>query len=205
MKFTKEQFLETLKTKYAKENLLSDKTLQGAESLYSFAGEEDELDDFVKRVTPMLDTFEGQVRKVNSDHYKEKQEWEKQHPNTPPKPEPKPQEPQDKIDLLLKEIGELKKEREAEKTAKAISDKRQALKAALKGKDVKNEEWIDDQLGLISVNADTDVEQLTARLVASYNKFGANTPKGVTPKGAGGGTENTEHQFDDIVERLKEE
>lgn len=203
MKFTKEQFLETLKTKNTAEKLLSDKTVQGMEALYGFAGEDEEMDAFVERISPLIKTFEGQVRKMNSDHFKEKQEWEKAHPKEEPKPK-EPQEPNDKLDALLKEIGELKKEREAEKAAKAVSDKRDALKAALKGKNVKNDDWINDQLELVAINADTDIDSLTERLVKSYNKFGANTPSSITPQGAGGAPENTAHQFDDIVEALKE-
>lgn len=210
MKFTKEELAEALKarlTANGKKLTMSERTLKSnVERIYKrlerVNDEALELDATVADYLSDFEEIEGNMRKDNADFVKE---WEKQHPKQEPDTqEPDTQEPQDKIDLLLKEIGELKKEREAEKAAKAISDKREALKAALKGKDVKNDDWINDQLDLIAINADTDIDNLTTRLVSSYNKFSANTPPSVTPSGAGGAPENTEHLFDDVVEALKQ-
>ena len=202
MKFTKDELLEALKAKVSEE-LVTPRTLnESLEVLYGFVGEEDELEDFVKKSIPILKSFEGQARKQKSDYEKEKLEWEKNHPSK--KDDRDKNGEKDKIDLLLEEIQNFKNEREQEKKAKAISDKRNSLKSALKGKDVKNEEWINDQLELIHIDSETDVDALTERLVNSYNKFNANTPPNITPGGAGGGAENLEHEFDDIAEGLKE-
>lgn len=209
MKFTKEELTEALKAKLTangKKLTMSERTLKSnVERIYrrleKVNDETLELDAAVEDYLPDFEEIEGNMRKDNADFVKE---WEKQHPKPKDEPKPKDDEPNDKLDALLKEIGELKKEREAEKAAKVVSDKREALKAALKGKDVKNDDWINDQLDLIAINADTDIDNLTTRLVSSYNKFSANTPKSVTPGGAGGAPENNEHQFDDIVEALAE-
>jgi len=198
MKFTKEEFLETLKAQNEAEKLLSEKTLQGMEALYGFAGESEEMNVFVERISPILKTFGGQVRKMNADHFKEKAEWKKQQPKPQEVPEDKKDEPSDKLDELLREIGELKKEREAEKAAKTIEDKRAALKNALKSKDVRNEDWINDQLDLITVSADTDVDGMTERLVKSYNKFSAAMPNPQTPSVAGAASNAQDADFKKI-------
>ena len=202
MKFTKEQLLEALKAKVAEE-LLTERTLnESSEVLYGFVGEEEELEDFVKKSVPMLKSFEGQTRKQKSDYEKEKLEWEKNHSDK--KDKDKPEDKKDKIDLLLEEIQTLKNEREQEKKAKTISEKRNSLKSALKGKDVKNEDWINDQLELIHIDSETDVDALTERLVKSYNKFSSSTPPNITPGGAGGGTEKTD-DYADVVAIVKKQ
>lgn len=105
---------------------------------------------------------------------------------------------------MLKELQDLKSEREEEKKIKAISDKRNQLKLALKGKEVKNEDWINDQLELIHIDSETDVDALTERLVKSYNKFNAYTPPDITPGGTGSGKEKTD-DFADVVAVVKKQ
>ena len=109
-----------------------------------------------------------------------------------------------KLDKLLKELQDLKSEREEEKRAKTISEKRNQLKSALKGKEVKNEDWINDQLELIHIDSETDVGALTERLVKSYNKFNANTPPYITPGGTGGSKGKTD-DFADVVAVVKKQ
>ena len=109
-----------------------------------------------------------------------------------------------KLDKLLKELQDLKAEREEEKKAKTILDKRNQLKSALKGKEVKNEDWINDQLELIHIDSETDVDALTERLVKSYNRFNANTPPDITPGGVGSGTEKTD-DYADVVAIVKKQ
>ena len=105
---------------------------------------------------------------------------------------------------MQEQINALLKREEENNKAMAISEKRSQLKSALKGKEVKNEDWINDQLELIHIDSKTDVDALTEKLVKSYNKFSANIPPNVTPGGAGGGQEDLKHEFDDIAEALKD-
>lgn len=212
MKFTKEQLSEALKAKLTnngKKNLaMSDRSFNGkVERLYKRlekASDKDEL-ELDATVSEYLEDFQEDDNNVRNDNSKFVKEWEKNHPAKDDKEkEDEGKGDESKLDKLLKEIQDLKSEREEEKKAKAVSDKRDQLKSALKGKEVKNEEWINDQLELIHIDSETDVDALTERLVKSYNKFSSNTPPNVAPKGAGGGSENLEHEFDDIAEGLKE-
>lgn len=213
MKFTKEQLSEALKAKLTnggKKNLaMSDRSFNGkVERIYKRlekASDKDEL-ELDDAVSEYLDDLQEDDNNIRNDNSKFVKEWEKNHPDKKDDKEDKKDDKKDKdkLDLLLEEIQTLKAEREQEKSAKAISEKRNSLKSALKGKDVKNEDWINDQLELIHIDSETDVEALTEKLVKSYNKFSSNTPPNITPNRAGSGKEDLEHEFDDIAEGLKE-
>nr|DAY78718.1 MAG TPA: hypothetical protein [Caudoviricetes sp.] len=212
MKFTKEQFSEALKAKLTnngKKNLaMSERSFNGkVERIYKRlekASDKDELelDDVVADYLDDLQEDDNNIRNDNSKFIKE---WEKNHPNKDDRSDKKDDKgDESKLDKLLKELQDLKSEREEEKKVKAISDKRNQLKLALKGKEVKNEDWINDQLELIHIDSETDVDALTERLVKSYNKFNANTPPYITPGGTGGGKEKTD-DFADVVAVVKKQ
>lgn len=212
MKFTKEQFSEALKVKLTnngKKNLaMSERSFNGkVERIYQRlekASDKDELelDDVVADYLDDLQEDDNNIRNDNSKFIKE---WEKNHPNKDDRSDKKDDKgDESKLDKLLKELQDLKSEREEEKKVKAISDKRNQLKLALKGKEVKNEDWINDQLELIHIDSETDVDVLTERLVKSYNKFNANTPPDITPGGTGGGREKTD-DFADVVAVVKKQ
>lgn len=209
MNFTKEQFSEALKAKITnngKKNLaMSERSFNGkVERIYKRlekASDKDELelDDVV---ADYLEDFQEDDNNIRNDNSKFVKEWEKNHPAKDDKGDKDDYKDnkgdESKLDKLLKELQDLKSEREEEKRAKTISEKRNQLKSALKGKEVKNEDWINDQLELIHIDSETDVDALTERLVKSYNKFNANTPPDITPGGTGGGKGKTD-DFADVV------
>ncbi|KAB5483224.1 hypothetical protein [Phocaeicola vulgatus] len=212
MKFTKEQFSEALKVKLTnngKKNLaMSERSFNGkVERIYKRlekASDKDELelDDVVADYLDDLQEDDNNIRNDNSKFIKE---WEKNHPNKDDRSDNKDDKgDESKLDKLLKELQDLKSEREEEKKVKAISDKRNQLKLSLKGKEVKNEDWINDQLELIHIDSETDVDALTERLLKSYNKFNANTPPDITPGGTGSGKEKTD-DFADVVAVVKKQ
>lgn len=215
MKFTKEQFSEALKagiTNNGKKNLaMSERSFNGkVERIYkrlekASDNDELELDD---AVADYLVDFQEDDNNIRDDNSKFVKEWKKNHPAKDDKGDKDDDKDnkgdESKLDKLLKELQDLKSEREEEKKAKAISDKRNQLKSALKGKEIKNEDWINDQLELIHIDSETDVDALTERLVKSYNKFNASTPPNITPGGAGGGIEKTDN-FADVVAVVKKQ
>ena len=212
MKFTKEQFSEALKVKLTnngKKNLaMSERSFnRKKERIYKRlekASDKDELelDDVVADYLDDLQEDDNNIRNDNSKFIKE---WEKNQPNKDDRSDNKDDKgDESKLDKLLKELQDLKSEREEEKKVKAISDKRNQLKLALKGKEVKNEDWINDQLELIHIDSETDVDALTERLLKSYNKFNANTPPDITPGGTGSGKEKTD-DFADVVAVVKKQ
>lgn len=209
MKFTKEQFSEALKAKLTnngKKNLaMSERSFnEEVEDIYadleeSGNNEELELADAVGKKIKRLERIDNNVRNDNSKFVKE---WEKNHPqkNNGDGNGDGYGDGGNKSELqkMQEQINSLLKREEENNKAKAVSEKRSQLKSALKGKDVKNEDWINDQLELIHIDSETDVDALTERLVKSYNKFNANTPPYITPGGTGGGKEKTD-DFADVV------
>lgn len=215
MKFTKEQLSEALKAKLTnngKKNLaMSERSFnEEVEDIYadleeSGNNEELELADAVGKKIKRLERIDNNVRNDNSKFVKE---WEKNHPQ-------KNEENgngdgngdggnKSELQKMQEQINSLLKREEENNKAKAVSEKRSQLKSALKGKDVKNEDWINDQLELIHIDSETDVDVLTERLVKSYNKFNANTPPNITPGGAGGGTEKSD-DYADVVAIVKKQ
>lgn len=215
MKFTKDQFSEELKAKLSnngKKNLaLSKQSIDNkVERIYARLQKQSDADDLeladvVEEWISDFESDDGNIRRDNSNFIKE---WKENHPAKDDKGDKDDGKDnkgdESKLDKLLKELQDLKSEREEEKKVKAISDKRNQLKLALKGKEVKNEDWINDQLELIHIDSETDVDALTERLVKSYNKFNANTPPYITPGGTGGGKEKTD-DFADVVAVVKKQ
>jgi hypothetical protein len=209
MKFTKDQLSEELKAKLSnngKKNLaLSKQSIDNkVERIYARLQKQSDADDLeladvVEEWISDFESDDGNIRRDNSNFIKE---WKENHPAKDDKGDKDDGKDnkgdESKLDKLLKELQDLKSEREEEKRAKTISEKRNQLKSALKGKEVKNEDWINDQLELIHIDSETDVDALTERLVKSYNKFNANTPPYITPGGTGGGKEKTD-DFADVV------
>jgi hypothetical protein len=209
MKFTKDQLSEELKAKLSnngKKNLaLSKQSIDNkVERIYARLQKQSDADDLeladvVEEWISDFESDDGNIRRDNSNFIKE---WKENHPAKDDKGDKDDGKDnkgdESKLDKLLKELQDLKSEREEEKRAKTISEKRSQLKSALKGKDVKNEDWINDQLELIHIDSETDVDALTERLVKSYNKFNANTPPYITPGGTGGGKGKTD-DFADVV------
>ena len=165
-----------------------------------------ELADVVKEYLPDLESLDGNVRKDNSDFIKK---WKEDHPedggnggNGGNEGNGGGNATEEKIAQLLEEFEALKAEREADKKEKAIEEKRKSLKEALKAKKVEDQEWIDSQLDLIHIDAETDVDSLTEKLVSNYNKYGASTQPSVTP-GAAGGSGKPEDDFGDVLSLIK--
>lgn len=215
MKFTKDQFSEELKAKLSnngKKNLaLSKQSIDNkVERIYARLQKQSDADDLeladvVEEWISDFESDDGNIRRDNSNFIKE---WKENHPAKDDKGDKDDGKDnkgdESKLDKLLKELQDLKSEREEEKRAKTISEKRNQLKSALKGKEVKNEDWINDQLELIHIDSETDVDALTERLVKSYNKFNANTPPDITPGGTGGGNGKTD-DFADVVAVVKKQ
>lgn len=211
MKFTKEQFSEALRTKLTnngKKNLaMSERSFnEEVEELFaeleeSGNNEELELADAVGKKIKRLERMDNNVRNDNSKFIKE---WEKNHPEKEDKVNDGNGENKSELQKMQEQINALLKREEENDKAKKVSEKRSQLKSSLKGKDVKNEDWINDQLELIHIDSETDVEALTERLVKSYNRFNANTPPNITPGGAGGGSEKAE-DYADVVALVKKQ
>ena len=185
MKFTKEEAGKELAAKLSKsvENIDAwDRTIrENVETLWGILGEENEieLNDFVSKSLPLFNTTAGFMRKTNADlakSYEEKIELLKQQQQTPsPSPTPDPNKE------LIERLVALEKANEEQKTKLAIDAKRQELTDKLKEKGVKDAKWINDLFGLVSVQADTDVDAEVDKYVNLYNSSRSRYNSNVTP------------------------
>ena len=183
MKFTKEEAGKELAAKLSKsvENIDAwDRTIrENVETLWGILGEENEIElaDFVAKSLPLFNTTAGFMRKTNADlakSYEEKIEvLKKNQPQPSPTPNPNKE--------LIERLAALEKANEEQKTKLAIDAKRQELTDKLKEKGVKDAKWINDLFGLVSVQADTDVDAEVDKYVNLYNSSRSRYNSNVTP------------------------
>ena len=183
MKFTKEEAGKEIAAKLSKsvENIGAwDRTIrENVETLWGILGEENEIElgDFVTKALPLFNTTAGFMRKTNADlakSYEEKIEvLKKNQPQPSPTPDPNKE--------LIERLAALEKANEEQKTKLAIDAKRQELTDKLKEKGVKDAKWINDLFGLVSVQADTDVDAEVDKYVNLYNSSRSRYNSNVTP------------------------
>ena len=183
MKFTKEAAGKEIAAKLSKsvENIGAwDRTIrENVETLWGILGEENEIElaDFVAKSLPLFNTTAGFMRKTNADlaqSYEEKIELlKKNQPQPSPTPDPNKE--------LIERLAALEKANEEQKTKLAIDAKRQELTDKLKEKGVKDAKWINDLFGLVSVQADTDVDAEIDKYVNLYNSSRSRYNSNVTP------------------------
>ena len=183
MKFTKEEAGKEIAAKLSKsvENIGAwDRTIrENVETLWGILGEENEIElgDFVTKTLPLFNTTAGFMRKTNADlakSYEEKIEvLKKNQPQPSPTPDPNKE--------LIERLAALEKANEEQKTKLAIDAKRQELTDKLKEKGVKDAKWINDLFGLVSVQADTDVDAEVDKYVNLYNSSRSRYNSNVTP------------------------
>ena len=183
MKFTKEEAGKELAAKLSKsvENIDAwDRTIrENVETLWGILGEENEIElgDFVTKSLPLFNTTAGFMRKTNADlakSYEEKIELlKKNQPQPSPTPDPNKE--------LIERLAALEKANEEQKTKLVTDAKRQELTDKLKEKGVKDAKWINDLFGLVSVQADTDVDAEVDKYVNLYNSSRSRYNSNVTP------------------------
>lgn len=207
MKFTKEQFSEALKTKLTangKKLSESEQTFsKNVERIYKRLEKhesEDELNDVVTDYLPDFEEIEGQLRHDKSEFIKE---WEKKNPKPKEEPHNETQTETQRLEAMQKQIQELLDKQKATETAQSVAAKKSAIISSLKEKNVTDADWVNAQMELISISADTDVEATTSKVLGLYNKLNAGGGDHNTPKGAGGGTPD-KPDFSDIVAKVKQ-
>lgn len=213
MKFTKEQAIEDLNRKLAKEvgePCLSSKTILNKvertfAKLESKSDEETELSDFVDDVFPDILDMDKNLRKLNSDkissYEKEfKEKWEKEHQKTPPTTPPTNGggSENELMKQMQEEIRQLKEDNAKSKAEKEIMGKRSELVSKLKEKKIEDEKWIDAYIKKLPINADTDIDAEVNDALAFYNISNSHVGSGVTPQGGGSSASVDENEFSRI-------
>lgn len=195
MKFTKEQAIESITSKFADKAKGIDlkRTIEEAVSnCMEMVGEnsEMELDAFVgfveKNVSSALG-FAKHLKKTATESMQEQlaELQRKLDGKEPPKTDDdnpiKTDDPA--LKAMQDEIAEMKKKLAAKDAEEAVTEKRKQLVAKM-GESIKDKDWIEAYLSEISITAETDVEAKAKDYVAFYNKTHAKGGK-VTPQSTG--------------------
>lgn len=204
MKFTKEQAIEKIIAKYTAKGEKTDlsRTIkEHVENLMSILGEESEieLDDFVTKVTPFVETALGLSRKVGSDAV---QTYKEQHPDkNPPSNEPPKKEPDAKTELE-KRLEALERELNENKRRSKIEEVKASLLAKMKELGINDDEWANSFVSEVNVTEDFNVEEKAKSYLNIYNKGKASrsTP---TPRSTTRSSEQDADQLKDVAEFLK--
>lgn len=204
MKFTKEQFSETLEKELVKKvekPSISDKTFQAQiEILYAFASEEEELDAFIQKVLPSMVSLDGNYRKDNADFAKK---WESEHQlrkSQETKPNgPNPQSVE--LEEIRKQLNELRAAREEEVKKRSIAQKRNDLVKALKEKNV-SDKWAESYAKKVPLSAETDIDSEVKDALSLFNDAESNITPAVTPSRTG--SLQREEDNSDVLTILKQ-
>ena len=196
MKFTNEQAVEALRAeltnKGRKTQHVFDRTITTlVETLTKnkrFVDDEMGLPEFVAEAIEILNAYEGDARKKNSDFAK----YKESHPDTDPNPATDPVPPKQADDSALKayeeRIAALEKKLQEADTKSVLAAKRKDLTAKLKEKGVKDEKWIEKYLNKVNLTADTDIDAEVEDTLALYNLNKANGGSPVPPANPNGGS-----------------
>jgi len=196
MKFTKEQAIESITSKFADKAKGIDlkRTIEEAVSnCMEMVGEnsEMELDAFVGFVEKNVSSAIGFAKHLKKTATESMQEQlaelqRKLDGKEPPKTDDddKPIKTDDPaLKAMQDEIAEMKKKLAAKDAEEAVTEKRKQLVAKM-GESIKDKDWIEAYLSEISITAETDVEAKAKDYVAFYNKTHAKGGK-VTPQSTG--------------------
>jgi len=213
MKFTQEELLEALKGKLTmngKKLSISERTLsRQVERIHKRLEKqknEEELSDVVSEYLPDFEEMDGNMRHDKSDFIKE---YERLHPDLDATHRKKPDDDTNGDDdsvlaRMQKQLQDLLDKQKADTVARNVAEKKSAIFAKLKGENVNDEKWIKTQLDIASITPDTDIDDLSEKVIGLYNQSHATTKPSRTPGAAGGKEPNLEHEFDDIAEAMKE-
>ena len=208
MKFTKEEACEKLTavlTNSGKKTLrMSERSLQEqTEDLMNLlADDETELDAFIEKVKPTLERFNSNVEHDVSEGIRAYRNSQ-QHDDNGDDNKPTPSADDERLKLIEKELLELKKERDAARQAESAKTKKEELKKWLSGKEVNDDEWVEDMIALKGVSADTDVEQTGQAILKLYNRTRSEGGD-ITPGATGKKTGDEGDEFSRIAERMKQ-
>lgn len=175
MKFTIENAVEklnTLLTNGGKKPLrLSERTMKShVENLMALiANDEMELDDFVQKIKPMMESVNGNAEADQSAFV---QKYKNEHPETPKPGEKKPSEKDDEpseFEKILKRLEAMEKKESEREAARSLETKKADIVKYLRENNVKDKDWIDKMMSLTSISDTDTVEDKGKSLLEVYN------------------------------------
>ncbi len=130
------------------------------------SNDEMELDDFIAKVLPFIQTANANVRKDVADGIKEYQDANPYKD----KGDKDKKDNNNGDDELKERIKKLEEQLENEQKARKISQIKKDLMSKIKEKGVNDSGWVHDLIGEISISEDFNVEEKAEAYVKLYNK-----------------------------------
>ena len=192
MKFTKEEarkdLVAKLTAKGEKLNLSERSINEQLDALMPLiANEENELADFIDKVTPLFKTADANVRNDVSVGIADfKKSYKPEEKKEVVKPEEKKTEADDAYAKLLKRLDDLENEAKANKAKETVNGLKQSFVAKVKEKGVKDDEWLNFYLETVVIDENFDVDAKAEACLKFYNKSKAGIKTDVTPEKGGG-------------------
>lgn len=205
MKFTKEQAIEKIKAEYTAkgEKTDLDRTIkEHVESLCAILGDESEieLDVFVKKATPFVETALGLSRKTGSEAVKNYKETHKEEPKTETN---KKDDDKDESELE-KRLAVLEQRLKESETKEKIQTVKSSLLAKLREKGISDDDWSKDFVSEMDIKEDLDVEAKADAILKLYNKSKSKNSPSKTPSSTSHG-EDKENSLSDVAEYMKKQ
>jgi len=167
----------------------SERSINEALDIYipKFATEETEMSAFVEEILPLMKINENNMRndnsvfaksfenKKNSEFEELKEKLRKLEESKVPDKvndkvaDNKAPESDSKLDAILNEINILKRQRVEDEAKTSIAKKKELLADTLKNKGIKNEADIKSYLHIVSITQDTDVDEVSNKIVEAFN------------------------------------
>lgn len=205
MKFTKEEAIKELEAKVPtkdKDLDLGRTISEAVDNSLELIGQESEIElsDFVEKVFKQVKTSIGLTHSENSKVANKMQgqidDLQKRldEKNEPPKGG---EGDGQKIKALMDELENIKSRLEKADTEKSVAQKRSELASKI-GESIKDKDWIDEYLKLVTVTADTDVEAKAKDYIAFYNKTQSKGGK-TTPRQPGGDDDGVDSNVKSVV------
>lgn len=213
MKFTEEQAVEALRaelTNKGRKTLhMSERTLarQTAILVKKLATEETGLPDFVTEAIEILNEYEGDARKKDSDFAK----YKEAHPESEPQkkdPETDQTSENPEIKVLMERIAALEADKKASDREASIAKRRKDIIDGLKAKGVKDTGWIEKILSKATLDReDFKAEDEIEDYLTIYNDHITNGGESIVPKkpNSPDGSKYTTDVFANLRNMVKQE
>ena len=206
MKFTKEEAIKELEAKVPtkdKDLDLGRTISEAVDNSLELIGQDSEMElsDFVEKVFKQVKTSIGLTHSENSKVATKMQgqidELQKQLNGKKNANEEGDEDGDPKLKALMDELESIKSRLNEADTERSVAQKRSEL-ASKMGESIKDKDWIDEYLNLITVAADTDVDTKAKDAIAFYNKTKSHGGK-TTPRQTGGDDDDVDSNVKSVV------
>lgn len=155
----------------------------------TLVNDETELDDFVSKTKSMFETINANAKKDYSDFVNK---WKTEHPEPSTTPAQNANQ-NSEFDSALERIKKLEEQLQSYENTAAVEKKRGDVISKLKGKGVKDENWLQNFLSEVDLSKIDNIDEKVEKWTQLYNTNRASTNGNLPPVNTTG--TNVENQY----------